>query len=121
MRAVCDSGATQNWVSRQFVESIGAKPSGLGQAVAYDDFQGGTFTADSSVELRWQGNKSNIMRVGPFLIAENGPFDVVIGKDHLFSKEVFRVNEAALMNKQKDMDTSGPHCRWTCALVVQLT
>ena len=101
---VLDSGVRQDWVSRDLVASLGVTPVNLAKPIVFEDFQGATLTAPSHVKLRWHGNRSYRTREGFFLVAESGPFDIVIGSDFLFSKGVFTFHEAALSVEHKFSD-----------------
>lgn len=91
-----DSGARHNWISRDLVVRLGLCPVKLVEQADFEDFQGGIFSAYEHVKLNWYG-KSKCTREGYFLVAEKGPFDIVIGSDFLFSAEVFTYNETVLM------------------------
>ena len=103
VKGILDSGATQDWISRDLVVRLGATSVALAEPTVFEDFQGGTLRAESRVQLRWHGNRSLRTREGCFLVAETGPFDIVIGSDFLFAEGVFTFNEAALMNHQRPL------------------
>lgn len=96
--ASLDSGVRKEWISghilRRFTDIDEVQ---LPSLEIYDAFQGASYTASRGVWIRWHSDKNRISRRGLFRIVDNGPFDVIIGSDLLFSEGIFLFNEAALL------------------------
>lgn len=89
---------------------LGLCPVKLVEPADFEDFQGGILTAYEHVKLNWYG-KSKCTREGYFMVAEKGPFDIVIGSDFLFSAKVFTYNGTVLMNEpNNESDSKLYHC-----------
>lgn len=96
-----DSGARHNWISRDIVLRLGLCPVRLVEKADFEDFQGGTLTAYERVKLVWHGSKVKRTWEGYFMVAEKGPFDIVIGSDFLFSEKVLTYDGTVLSNREK--------------------
>lgn len=102
MLGLLDTGATRNWVHRDQVERLGATPISPTEVVSFRDFQGGRWTAESQVKLQWHRIGSTKSREGYFFVAENGPFDILLGSDFLYPEGVLEYVEPALTAKEDE-------------------
>ena len=94
-----DTGCDEDWVSMEII-----KRAHLENQVArnpdsriYVGFGGKHIESKHKVKITWYANNSTKTRQTEFLIAEQGPFDLLIGKKFIFSENIFIFNQAALV------------------------
>ncbi|KAL8827984.1 MAG: hypothetical protein Q9191_002853 [Dirinaria sp. TL-2023a] len=100
-RGILDSGCDDNWISLDIVNRANIT-NGIVQATQkkrYTGFGGQTIEAKGSIDITWYANNASKTRQTGFLVAEHGPFDLLLGKHFIFSENIFMFNQAALVLK----------------------
>ncbi|KAL8916921.1 MAG: hypothetical protein Q9172_006043 [Xanthocarpia lactea] len=98
--ASLDSGTKEQWVSDTFLACVSdtdIEEVSLKEPDTYLTFSGTEFNATKGVVFSWHAIKTRITRRGTFRVVHNGPFDIIIGSDLLFSEGIYIFNEAALL------------------------
>lgn len=100
-RGILDSGCEDNWISLDIINraDMVSKMVRIPQSNIYTGFGGQNLEAKGSVLITWYANNASKTRQTTFLVAEHGPFDLLLGKRFIFSENIFMFNQAALVLK----------------------
>ena len=122
-RGILDSGCDDNWISLDIVNraEMTNKIVQSTQKKIYTGFGGQNMEARGSIIITWYlkhpknvskskrrknklmenryANNASKTRQTTFLVAEHGPFDLLLGKNFIFSENIFMFNQAALVLK----------------------
>ncbi len=60
-------------------------------------FGGEIVESKGPITIIWYANNASKTRETTFLVAEHGPFDLLLGKAFIFSENIFMFNQAALV------------------------
>lgn len=60
-------------------------------------FGGEIIESKGTITITWYANNASKTRQTTFLVAEHGPFDLLLGKEFIFSENIFMFNQAALV------------------------
>lgn len=92
--ALLDTGTAENWISRTIVDRLRLDAAN-GKTTLWTTFNGTQLSSGSTVTPTWCSVGRGITHVTDFRVVSNAPFDVLFGKNILFSAEImFFVEEA---------------------------
>lgn len=104
-RGILDSGCGENWVTADIIKRahlerkvIRSKQGGL-----YTGFGNQNIEPRGKIKITWYANDGSKTRENEFLVAEQGPFDILLGRQFIFSENVFIFNQAALVLTGADL------------------
>lgn len=100
-RGILDSGCDDNWISLDIVNraEMNSNIVQTPDQKIYIGFGGQNMEARGSIIITWYANNASKTRQTTFLVAEHGPFDLLLGKNFIFSENIFMFNQAALVLK----------------------
>ncbi|KAF8857581.1 hypothetical protein BDZ45DRAFT_726627 [Acephala macrosclerotiorum] len=89
MKAVLDTGADENWISKEIVESL-SLPINKGVVFRYKTVDGARLESSATVSARWAIQGRSTTDVAEFRAVTNGkaPFDVLFGKNLITSNQI---------------------------------
>ena len=106
-----DCGTPDAWIGEHLLERLGPQEEVEVTPQLYVDFQGQPFSSTRAVKLLWCSAKRRESREGIFRVMENGPFDLILGSNFLFSKGILIFREAALLFYHRNPEP-GKHCHF---------
>jgi hypothetical protein len=87
MLATLDTGADENWISGAIVRRLGLEVT-KGLTEQYQAVNGTEFSSCETVKPTWSGEGRGISHISKFRVQEKAPFDVLFGRNLLYSPEV---------------------------------
>ena len=98
-RGILDSGCGENWVTLDLIRRayLETKILPITHSSPYTEFGNQNFEPKGKIKLTWYANDGSKTRETEFLVADQGPFDLLLGRQFIFSENVFRFNQAALV------------------------
>ena len=63
----------------------------------YTGFGGQNLEPKGAIKITWYANNAAKTRETDFLVAEQGPFDLLLGRQFIFTENIFIFNQAALV------------------------
>ncbi|CZR51278.1 uncharacterized protein PAC_01153 [Phialocephala subalpina] len=89
MKAVLDTGADENWISREIVESLSLAIN-KGVVFRYKTVDGSELISGATVAVRWGIQGRSKTDVAEFRVVTNGtaPFDVLLGNNLITSNQI---------------------------------
>jgi hypothetical protein len=98
VRGRLDSGCDDNWVSLHIIKRAGLEGDIdlVEDGMKYAGFGGQHFTAKGRVEITWFASNGGISRKTTFLVHDDPPFDLVLGRVFIAEQSVFVFDRAAL-------------------------
>jgi len=98
-RGILDTGCEDNWISLEIIKRAGMVSSTVQNT--HEDvltgFGGEIVESKGTITITWYANNASKTRETTFLVAEHGPFDLLLGKAFIFSENIFMFNQAALV------------------------
>jgi len=91
--ATLDTGTDENWISQKVVNRLGLKATKGLIIQNYKTFNGEIVSSGETVEPTWSSEGSGTSHVTVFRIVPDAPFDVLFGRNLLFSKEIHFFSE----------------------------
>jgi hypothetical protein len=85
--ATHDTGSDENWISQEVVDRLRLEVT-KGLVTKWKTFSGETNVSDSTVRATWCNSGTGISYANVFHVIPNAPFDVLFGRNLLFSGEV---------------------------------
>jgi hypothetical protein len=85
--ATLDPGTTENWISRTIVDRLRLDVTN-GLATKWPTFNGEELISRSMVTPTWCSEGQGVSHVTDFRIVDSGPFDVLFGRNILYSPEI---------------------------------
>lgn len=85
--ATHDTGSDENWISQEVVDRLRLEVT-KGLVTRWKTFSGETAVSDSTVRATWCNSGTGISYANVFRVIPNAPFDVLFGRNLLFSGEV---------------------------------
>jgi hypothetical protein len=85
--ATHDTGSDENWISQEVVDRLRLEVT-KGLVTKWKTFSGETNVSDSTVRATWCNSGTGISYANVFRVIPNAPFDVLFGRNLLFSGEV---------------------------------
>lgn len=67
------------------------------QSNLYTGFGNQNVESRGKIEITWYANDRSKTHENKFLVAEQGPFDLLLGRQFMFSEKIFIFNQAALV------------------------
>jgi hypothetical protein len=85
--ATHDTGSDENWISQEVIDRLRLEVT-KGLVTRWKTFSGETAVSDSTVRATWCKSGTGISYANVFRVIPNAPFDVLFGRNLLFSGEV---------------------------------
>lgn len=98
-RGILDTGCEDNWISLEIIKRAGMVSSTVQNTHEniLTGFGGEIVESKGTITITWYANNASKTRQTTFLVAEHGPFDLLLGKTFIFSENVFMFSQAALV------------------------
>lgn len=97
--ATLDTGANGNWITESSLKLLNLEaPPNSATPWEMDSFSGKTIRSRRQVKIQWMGPEGRRAYRTIFRVAEDGaPFDVILGKEFLFGKDILTFNKSVLL------------------------
>ena len=95
-----DTGTEDNWIGAHVLSRSGAQPRSRIKEENYTDFQGQRFSATETVKICWYAANSTYMNEGEFRVMNGAGFEIILGRQFLESRGIYKFNEKALLSYQ---------------------
>ena len=98
-RGILDSGCEQNWVTLDLIRRahLEGKIIRNRHSSLYTGFGNQNIEPKGKISLTWYANEGSKSRETEFLVSDQGPFDLLLGRQFIFSENIFIFNQAALV------------------------
>ena len=98
-RGILDSGCAENWITIDIIKRAHLEPRiiRVTQSDLYTGFGNQNIESRGKIRITWFANDGFKTRENEFLVAEQGPFDLLLGRQFIFSENIFIFNQAALV------------------------
>ena len=98
-RGILDSGCGENWVALDFIRRayLERKITQVPHSSLYTGFGNQNIEPKGKIKITWYANNGSKTRETEFLVADQGPFDLLLGRQFIFSENIFIFNQAALV------------------------
>lgn len=101
-RGKLDSGCDGNWISTEILQRAKLEDNvePLEDPRIYTAFDGGQFEPMGKIDITWYAVNAGKSRKTTFLVHDNVPFDMVLGRIFIKEESIFMFNEPALALQQ---------------------
>ncbi|MCJ1369388.1 hypothetical protein MMC20_000599 [Loxospora ochrophaea] len=92
MSATLDTGCQDDWLTLEKLRSLGWDEDDLDPPSPSDNFNtfnGQSMTPLGTINVQWHGESNGRSSTNTFLVAEEGEFDILFGRDFLFEQDGF--------------------------------
>ena len=98
-RGMLDSGCVENWVTLDLITRANLERTVIPSTHSslYTGFGNQNIEPKGKIKITWYANDGSKTRETEFLMADQGPFDLLLGKKFIFSENIFMFNQAALV------------------------
>ena len=98
-RGILDSGCGENWITWDLIRRAHLEPTVIPntQSSLYIGFGNQNIEPRGKTRITWFANEGSKTRETEFLVADQGPFDLLLGREFIFSENIFIFNQAALV------------------------